>query len=87
VRTKVQKAAVADGMTLAEAQLGAQVIVGAVKGGAGQRKQLTSKGLEPGAIVEIEGKDPVTGEVRLSIKGYHLSVGTADAAKVLVKPI
>lgn len=87
VRTKVQKAAVADGMTLAEAQLGTPVIVGAVKGAAGLRKQLTSKGLEPGVIVEIEGRDQATGEVRLSIKGYHLSVGTADAAKVLVKPI
>jgi len=87
VRTKVQKAAVADGMTLAEAQLGEQVIIEAVKGAAGLRKQLTSRGLEPGAIAEVEGKDTASGEVRLSIKGYHLAVGTSDAAKVLVKPI
>ncbi|MCA1959809.1 MAG: metal-dependent transcriptional regulator [Desulfomonile sp.] len=87
VRAKVQKAAVADGMTLAEAELGAQVIIEAVKGAAGVRKQLTSRGLEPGAIVEIEGRNAGSGEVRLSIKGYHLSIGTSDAAKILVKPI
>lgn len=87
VRTKVQKAAVAEGMTLAEAELGSQIIVDAVKGAAVLRKQLTAKGLEPGAIAEIEGKDSESGEVRLAIKGYHLAVRGADAAKVLVKPI
>jgi len=87
VRTRVQKAAMADGMNLAEAAPGAQVIIDAVKGATAFRKQLASRGLEPGAIAEIEGKDLATGEVRLAIKGYHLSVGIADAAKVLVKPI
>jgi len=89
VRTRalVQQAALEDGMTLAEAPAGSQVIVESVRGAAKNRKLLTDKGLEGGAIVEIESGNKESGTLQVNIKGYHVSLDMKDASKILVKPI
>lgn len=85
-RAKAQKAALDEGMTLAEATPGSQVIVDSIKGSAKFRKGLSEDGLESGAIVEVEAKESDSGVLDLSVKGYHVSINEADATKVRVKP-
>ncbi|HTY23208.1 MAG TPA: metal-dependent transcriptional regulator [Desulfomonilaceae bacterium] len=86
-RARAQKAALADGMTLAEAPAGSQVIIESLKGPAKFKKLFTEQGMESGGILEIESKDDKSGFLVVNIKGYHLSVTKTDAAKVFVKPI
>jgi DtxR family transcriptional regulator, Mn-dependent transcriptional regulator len=86
-RTKAQQAAIEIGMTLAEAVVGSQVVVEAVKGTAKLKKTLAQEGLDSGVIAEIEKKDDSSGELDVNIKGYHISLSKSDAAKILVKPI
>lgn len=86
-RERVQKAALEEGLTLAEAETGSQVMIEAVKGTAKLRKMLIAEGLESGVIVEIEANDEDTGALQVNIKGYHVSLDMNVAAKILVKPI
>jgi Fe2+ transport system protein FeoA len=86
-RAKKQQAALDEGMTLAEATPGSQVIVDSIKGTAKFRKGLLEDGLESGAIVGIEARESESGVLDLSVKGYHVSINEADAAKVRVKPV
>jgi DtxR family Mn-dependent transcriptional regulator len=85
-RARAQKAALAEGMTIAEADPGTKVIVESIKGTAKFRKQMSKERLEAGAIAEIESKDPSSNIVYLNIKGYHISLEDNQASKVLVKP-
>jgi len=86
-RALVQQAALEDGLTLAEAQTGLQVIVETVRGSAKLRRLLSEDGLESGVIIEIESRDAQTGSTQINLKGYHVSLDRKDAARVLVKPI
>jgi len=86
-RAEAQKAALQDGLTLAEAVAGSQVMIASLKGPAKLRKVLLEKGLETGVIVAIEKRDKLSGDLNVNIKGYHVSVSQADASKILVKPI
>lgn len=86
-RAKAQKAALAEGMTLAEAIPGSQVVVDNVKGTAKFRKDLAQEGLDTGVIVAIETRDADSGSMDVNIKGYHLSLSKGSASKILVKPI
>jgi DtxR family transcriptional regulator, Mn-dependent transcriptional regulator len=86
-RAKAQKAALAGGMTLAEAVPGSQVVVDNVKGTARFRKDLAQEGLDSGVIVAIETRDTDSGSMDVNIKGYHLSLSKGAACKILVKPI
>ncbi len=86
-RAKAQKAALAEGMTLAEAVPGSQVVVDNVKGTAKFKKDLAQEGLDNGVIVAIETRDTDSGSMDVNIKGYHLSLTKGDASKILVKPI
>jgi DtxR family transcriptional regulator, Mn-dependent transcriptional regulator len=86
-RAKAQKAALAEGMTLAEAIPGSQVVVDNVKGTAKFRKDLAQEGLDTGVIVAIETRDVDSGSMHVNIKGYHLSLSKGSASKILVKPI
>jgi DtxR family Mn-dependent transcriptional regulator len=85
-RAKAQKAALADGMTLAKALVGSQVIIETIKAPAKLRKQISQAGLEEGAIAKIEKKQTDSGTVHLTIKGYHLSLREDEASRILVKP-
>jgi len=86
-RAEAQKAALQDGLTLAEAVAGSQVMIASLKGPAKLRKVLLEKGLETGVIVAIEKRHQLSGDLNVNIKGYHVSVSQADASKILVKPI
>jgi DtxR family Mn-dependent transcriptional regulator len=86
-RAKAQKAAIEEGLTLAETELGAQVMVVGVKGTAGLRRQLAEDGVEDGVIATVEKRDPRSGSLHLNIKGYHITVTRSDASKIFVKPI
>jgi DtxR family Mn-dependent transcriptional regulator len=86
-RAKAQKVALAEGMTLAEAIPGSQVVVDNVKGTARFKKDLAQEGLDNGVIVAIETRDTDSGAMDVNIKGYHLSLTKGDASKILVKPI
>jgi len=86
-RVQAQKAALAGGMTLAEVEPGAQIMIDSVRGTGKFKKMLAEEGLNPGVIVQVEKKDQVLDHIDLNIKGYHISLSKSDAAKVLVKPI
>ncbi len=86
-RERVQQAALEDGLTLAEAPAGSQVMIETVRGAAKLRKLFADKGLESGVIVEIEAGNKESGTLQVNIKGYHVSLDMKDAAKILVKPI
>jgi DtxR family Mn-dependent transcriptional regulator len=86
-RAQAQKAALEDGMTLAEVAPGAQIMIDSVRGTAKFKKVLAAEGLNPGVIVKVEKKDQASGHLDVNIKGYHISLSTSEAAKVLVKPI
>jgi DtxR family Mn-dependent transcriptional regulator len=86
-RALVQKAALEDGLTLAEAQPGLQVMVDSMRGSAKLRKVLSEEGIECGVIVGIESRDARTGITQINLKGYHISLEKKDASRVLVKPI
>jgi DtxR family transcriptional regulator, Mn-dependent transcriptional regulator len=86
-RARAQQAALAEGMTLAEVRPGSQVVVESVKGSSKMKKGLAQEGLESGAIVQVEGRDADSGDLRITIKGYHIDLPRADALKILVKPI
>ncbi len=85
-RAKAQKAALAEGMTMAEVEPGTRVIVESIKGTAKFRKQMSTERLESGVIAEIEKKDAASNTIFLNVKGYHIALHKADASKVLVKP-
>jgi DtxR family transcriptional regulator, Mn-dependent transcriptional regulator len=86
-RARAQKAALDGGMTMAEATPGSQVIVDSVKGTAKFRKGLSQEGIEGGAIVRIHAREADSGTLDLRVKGYHVSINEADAAKIRVKPV
>jgi DtxR family transcriptional regulator, Mn-dependent transcriptional regulator len=86
-RAAAQKAAVRDGMTLAETETGAQVLIAAVRGTSKFKTELAAQGVEAGAVVLVEDKDPHAGRVDLDVKGYRISVDDISAAKIRVKPI
>ncbi|MEW6136898.1 MAG: metal-dependent transcriptional regulator [Thermodesulfobacteriota bacterium] len=85
-RAEAQKAALEEGLTLADSPPGAQVLIDTVKGAPELRKLLEEQGLGPGLIVEIETRDS-SGNLQLNVKGYHVLLDRKDAKKVLVKPI
>lgn len=86
-RARAQKAALAEGMTLAETPAGTQVMIESLKGPVKFKKVFAEQGVETGGMVEIESKDDKSGQLEVNTKGYHLSISKADAAKIFVKPI
>ncbi|MEW6349790.1 MAG: metal-dependent transcriptional regulator [Thermodesulfobacteriota bacterium] len=85
-RSAAQKAALADGMTLAAALTASQVIVENVKGTPTFKKSLAREGLGSGSIVEVESRDPDSGNLEVRIKGYNMTLTEEQASKILVKP-
>lgn len=86
-RAKVQKAALQDGLTLAEAETGSQVVIDTVKGSARFQKRMAEDGLTSGVIVEVEGREETGDSLQVNIKGYHLSLDKKEASKIRIKPI
>jgi DtxR family transcriptional regulator, Mn-dependent transcriptional regulator len=86
-RAVAQKMALEEGMTLAEAKPGSQIIIESVKGSSKTKKVLTDQGLECGAILEVEHKDSTDGQLVVNMKGYHIPLTQDQATKIFVKPI
>jgi DtxR family transcriptional regulator, Mn-dependent transcriptional regulator len=86
-RAQAQKAALEDGLTLAEASAGSQVMIDRIKAAAKIKKSLSEQGLLPGAIVGVERHDEASGALEITIKGYHLTLPPEEASKILIKPI
>ncbi len=86
-RAKAQKAALEEGLTLAEAEPGAQVMVETIKAISKLRKRLAKDGLKNGIIATVEKRDPHSGILHLNVKGYHITLTQAEASKIFVKPI
>lgn len=86
-RVEAQEAALADGMTLAEAIPGSRVIIDTIKGKIVRSELPGTEGIEAGNVVEVESCDTRKGKLRVNIKGYRLILDQDDASKILVKPI
>lgn len=86
-RGKHQEAALAGGLTLARAEIRAQVIVESVSGTDDFQRLMATSGLERGVMVEVEKKDRLSGTIHVNAKGYHVALSSADASKIPVKPV
>ncbi|MGB9616754.1 MAG: DtxR family transcriptional regulator [Desulfomonilaceae bacterium] len=86
-RVRAQEAAIADGMTLANAQPGSRVIVDRIEGEMVRSDLPEGEGIEAGNIVEVEDSDAKLGRLSVNIKGYRLTLDQDDASRILVKPI
>jgi DtxR family transcriptional regulator, Mn-dependent transcriptional regulator len=86
-RARAQKAALAGGMTLAQACTGAQVVIEGLSGSSELQKRLSESGLESGAIAEIESVGPKGDRIGINVKGYHVTLSREDASTVLIKPM
>lgn len=86
-RAKAQRVALEEGMTLAAAAEGSQVMIESIKGAAAFRKALARDAVQEGAVATIEQIDLREGTILLNIKGYHVSLKQPDASKIRVKPI
>jgi len=86
-RARAQKAAVKEGRTLAEIDLGSQVMIDSVTGTDELRQRLSDHQIEVGVIIEVESKDQQSGDLRLNVKGYHVTLPAREACMVRVKPI
>ncbi len=86
-RAEAQETALAEGMTLAEANVGTQVMVESIKGPVQLKRKLAKDGLEEGVVTEIERVSPETDTYYVNVKGYHVTLEGSAAAKILVKPV
>ncbi|MCX5862871.1 MAG: metal-dependent transcriptional regulator [Deltaproteobacteria bacterium] len=86
-RAVAQEAALAGGMTLAQALPGSQVVIDSFKDTIKLPKVFAEEGINSGVIVEIEKKDADSGNLWVNIKGYRFSMGSEEASRILVKPI
>lgn len=86
-RARAQREALEEGLTLVEAEQGAQVMVDRISGPAELVRRLAGEGVSGGAILEIESRDESSGDLQLNVKGYHVRIPSGDAANILVKPI
>ncbi len=85
-RTEAQRVAIADGMTLVAAQADSQVIVESIQGTVNFKASLAKEGLGSGSLVEVESKDPDSGNIEVRIKGYNVTLTEEQASRILVKP-
>lgn len=86
-RVQAQEAAIADGMTLAEALPGSRVIIERIRGETVRSELPDAEGIEAGSIVEVENSDAKLGRLSVNIKGYRLTLDHDDASRIFVKPI
>lgn len=86
-KEEARRDALEKGLTLREAEQGAQVIVESIKPGAKKIGGLAKDIIEEGAIVEIKENSLDSTTMLLNIRGYQLSLSKSQAADVLVKPV
>lgn len=86
-RVKAQELALAEGMTLAEAEPGTQMVIDSLEGSDTFKAQMSDKGLSCDVIAEVEEKDAESGTIQLNVKGYHITLDQDQAARIRVKPV
>lgn len=72
---------------LADLAFGAEARVSAVEGHDEIALRLLEMGLTPGAEVRLLGAAPLGDPLELLVRGYHLSVRRAEAARIEVTPL
>lgn len=48
-------------------------------------RQMSTAGVTPGSIIEVEGISPVGDSIDVKVRGYHLNIRNDDASKITVK--
>lgn len=71
--------------TLAELELGASGVIEAVTGRDAMAIRLLEMGLVPGTPVKLLKRAPMGDPLQLQIRGYHLSLRAAEAARVQLR--
>ncbi len=56
---------------------------------AGRRaiQRLSGLGITPGTVVEVKGRGPFGGPVRIGVRGTQLAIGRALAHKIVITPM
>ena len=56
---------------------------------AGRRatQRLSGLGITPGTIVEVKGRGPFGGPLRIGVRGTQLAIGKALAHKIVITPM
>ena len=72
-------------MNLADLPRGQTAIIREIQGGGDCFVRLMEMGLTPGTSVTLTGVAPFGDPIKLTIRGYQLSVRKREAAKVLVE--
>ena len=71
--------------TLAELQLGGSGVVDDVTGRDAMAIRLLEMGLVPGTTVRLLKRAPMGDPLQLQVRGYHLSLRKAEAARVKLR--
>ena len=71
--------------TLAELQLGGSGVVEDVAGRDAMAIRLLEMGLVPGTTVRLLKRAPMGDPLQLQVRGYHLSLRKAEAARVKLR--
>ncbi len=72
------------GPVLPDIPLGLLVTVRSVQGPESLRRRLLEMGLVPGTTVSVVRRAPLGDPIEISLRGYRLSLRTAEAIHVLV---
>lgn len=73
--------------TLANLGLGQAARVAEITGGGAVALRLLEMGLTPGTRVSLVKRAPLGDPIELSLRGYHISLRLAEAARVEVAPV
>jgi Fe2+ transport system protein FeoA len=71
--------------TLAELELGGSGVIDGVTGRDAMAIRLLEMGLVPGTPVKLLKRAPMGDPLQLQVRGYHLSLRAAEAARVQLR--
>ena len=71
--------------SLADLTVGEKGIVKQIQAKGTLKKRLTEMGFLPGAVVEVERVAPMGDPVEVKVRGYHLSLRSDEAGKIIIE--
>ncbi len=74
-------------ISLAEIKEGEKAKIIKIEGGYGFQRNLRTRGIREGKIVEIVAKHPLMGPLVISIEGRETTIGRGMAKKIMVERI
>lgn len=77
----------ADSMKLSEMKAGQTGIIRKVSGESVLRRRLLEMGINRGSVIYVEKYAPLKDPIELVVKGYHISLRVAEAAKIIVENV